>query len=156
MFACSPEDFAAGCQAKLDENVRVTNVDVVAGYGLVAKKTLKKGCFLVDATVSFFKGPPPDFRDFNNPDGDCFRSILIGGTLGHFQIKPYSGEQQGITGTSPTFYMNAAAKNVMPNVRWASYHYDKTKPPVVKWDFLMDIEPDQELFGQYQFSEVPE
>jgi hypothetical protein len=92
---------------------------VVAGIGLVAAKDLDKGGFLVDASAGYHKGAPPDFgeKDWENGDGDCYRTLLIKGGNGYFQLHTFSGGPPAKKRASTTFYMNEARNKQSCNVK---------------------------------------
>jgi hypothetical protein len=146
----------------LEQNVEVTNVGVVAvgGYGLIATKGFKKRCFVIDAVAIYSPDPPRDYRDYEKPDGDIYRSIRIHGTQGHFKVKSCSDQSQEFKKTaflknagaaSPTFFMNAAETSSMANVGWASYKPTGLTSPVIKWEILKDIKKGEELLARYQY-----
>ncbi|KAK7236518.1 hypothetical protein SO694_0046800, partial [Aureococcus anophagefferens] len=129
---------------KLRATVSVTKAGVAHGYGVVARRRLEPGEYLVDPTAIYCPGRPDEHQS-RGKKSEAY--ILNNG--GYWRIHWF--QYDDVLRSSATYWLNEARGGAKPNVTWGSHPNGHRN--VMRWRVLRPVKKGEELFVSYNAGE---
>ena len=129
---------------KLRATVSVTKAGVAHGYGVVARRRLEQGEYLVDPTAIYCPGRPDEHQS-RGKKSEAY--ILNNG--GYWRIHWF--QYDDVLRSSATYWLNEARGGAKPNVTWGSHPNGHRN--VMRWRVLRPVKKGEELFVSYNAGE---